>query len=71
MKEEEEEGGEFAEWGKAGFDVLPSCKMKPVDSQQPSDLDFGDSLVRLRQNSRSVIFLKKKKKKKATERVHE
>lgn len=33
--EEEEEGGVFAEWGKAGFNVFPFCKMKPVDSQQP------------------------------------
>lgn len=28
----------------AGFTVFPFCKVKPVDSQQPQKLDFGDSL---------------------------
>ncbi|KAK1882358.1 Krueppel-like factor 5 [Dissostichus eleginoides] len=36
----------FAEWGKAGFDVIPFCNMKPVGFPEASDLDFRDLLMR-------------------------
>lgn len=36
----------FAEWGKAGFDVIPFCNIKPVGFPEASDLDFRDLLIR-------------------------
>lgn len=36
----------FAEWGKAGFDVIPFCNIKPVGFPEASDLDFRDLLMR-------------------------
>lgn len=38
------EGG-FSKGEKAGIDVYPFCKIKPVDSQQPQTWIFEDLLV--------------------------